>query len=227
MIEIAEEDLDMLKITYSKTEEHGDYDIWYDLRFDSDGCLVYLNIFDTESNKTIRILFKENTVDLSYPKDKDGKVEYTDVYENGDLTSQFLYDITKSIWVYYDSDLNVEKVTLRDKGEYVSLIPGKGWMVDGTDGETVSAPEGYEDKDIAYFAAAYPHSIDFCIHSYETSDNGSFKKCVKCGETVELKKEADFNTVVIAIVSVGVVLAAAVAAGIIVAVKKKKNLKAE
>lgn len=227
MMEVAEEDLEQLKIAFSKSKERGDHVTWYDFCYDSDGCLVSLNLYDSESEKSISMVCKENTVKLSYPKEKDGNIEYTDVYENGDLTSQIVCDLLEPIWVYYDSDLNVKKVELIIKGEYVSLIPGKGWTSDEMDGQTIPVPEGFEDKDAAYFAANYPHNIDFCIHSFETSDDGSVKKCVKCGETVELKKETDSDIVVIVLVSVGVVLAVAAAAGVIVAVKKKKSQKAD
>ena len=180
-----------------------------------------LKIFEKESDKSISVSFEENTVELSYPKEKNGTVEYTDIYKNGDLASQFVYDFGASVWVYYDADLNVEKVTVYDRGEYVSLIPGKGWVVDGTDGANVPAPAGYENKDIGYFADAYPHNIDFCIHSFESADNGIIKKCAKCGEIVELRKDA----IVVVLVAAGAVLAAT--AGIVIAVKKKKGRKAE
>lgn len=221
MAEVDEEDLKALVICFSKVEEHGDNDIWYDLYFDADGSPASLTIFEKESDKSISVSFEENTVELSYPKEKNGTVEYTDIYKNGDLASQFVYDFGASVWVYYDADLNVEKVTVYDRGEYVSLIPGKGWVVDGTDGANVPAPAGYENKDIGYFADAYPHNIDFCIHSIESADNGIIKKCAKCGEIVELRKDA----IVIVLVAAGAVLAAT--AGIVIAVKKKKGRKAE
>lgn len=220
-MEVAEEDLEALILSFSKGEEHGDSEIWYDVSYDADGSLVSASIYDYESGKAIRVEFDENTVELSYPKDKDTEVEYTDVYENGDLTSQYLYDMSNGIWVYYDSDLKLEKVTVRDKGEYVSLIPGKGWTVDDNDDETVPAPEKYADKDAAYFAAAYPHNIDFCIHSFEVSEDGSVKTCVKCGEIVELDSGSDLAIIVIALVCVAVV------AGVIIVVSKKKKQKAE
>ena len=175
---------------------------------------------------------EENTVELSYPKENADYVEYTDVYRNGEIISQEVYDIEKFLRVYYDSDLNIEKVRIWRMGRYFNFIPGQEWTND--DGETIAAPEGYEDKDAAYFAETYAHCITFCIHSFELSEDGTYKTCVKCQETVQIEKETesngsdvtanstDTNDDVIIIVIIGAVLLAAVAAIVIVVVKKKK-----
>jgi hypothetical protein len=143
LIKVAEEDLAALRLTFSKEEELGKYSIWYNLTYDANGSLLSFSIFDRESDKSFLISLEENSVELSYYKEKEGTIEYTDVYKNGDLVSQLLYDNQRMIWVYYDSDLNVTKVRLWNKGRNVSLIPGKGWTVNETNGETVPAPEGY------------------------------------------------------------------------------------
>lgn len=223
LTEVAEEDLEKLDIRFSKIIDRDENYIQYNLRYNSDGQLVSIELFDSEVENNILIMCEKNTVELSYLKEKDGTIEYTDVYENGSLRSQYIYDIEKDIRVYYNSDLNVEKVTLYATGAHLTFIPGEGWTLNG---DTVPTPEGYADKDETYFASAYPHSIDFCIHSFEMSEDGNVKTCVKCGETVNLKAETDYDIVVIVIASVGAVLAVAVVAVIVVVAKKKKKLNA-
>lgn len=223
IFEVSEEDLDELELEFSKSEEHSDLEIWFNLDFDADGNLVSFNLHEDESYKSLNISLEENTVELSYPKENADYVEYTDVYRNGEIISQEVYDIEKFLRVYYDSDLNIEKVRIWRMGRYFNFIPGKGWTND--DGETIAAPEGYEDKDAAYFAETYAHCITFCIHSFELSEDGTHKTCVKCQETIQLEKETesnDSNMDVIIIVIVGVVLLAAAVAIVAVVVKKKK-----
>ena len=224
LMEVAEEDLAALDISFSKLEEKDDGEIWHTLRYSADGCPVSVNMYDAETDKSITVSLKDKTVKLSYLKDKDSDIEYTDVYENGVIAAQNVYDLMKSIRVYYDSDLKVSKVKLWEMGKSYTFTPGKGWTVRGADGATAEAPEGYADKDAAYFAQAYPHNIDFCIHSFETSEDGSFQKCAKCGQTVALKQDddPDPDSPVVLFVVGGVILAAA-AAGIIIVVNKKKK----
>lgn len=233
IFEVLEEDLDELELEFSKTEEQGDLKIWFNLEFDADGNLLSFNLYEDESNKSLNISLEENTVELSYPKENTKHVEYTDVYRNGEIISQEVYDMEKYLHVYYDSDLNIEKVEIWKMGRYYTFIPGKGWTND--ESETISAPEGYEDKDAAFFAETYPHCITFCIHSFELSEDGNYKTCVKCQETVQIEEKTESNDsnitanstdtnddVVIIIVVVSVVLLAAFAAIVIVVVKKKK-----
>ena len=110
-------------------------------------------------------------------------------------------------------------------GKTSYFFPGKGWSSDIDGKNAVSAPKGYEDKDAAYFAKTYPHTVNFCIHSYETAQDGTTKTCTKCGETVTIKREEDPNAMPILLIAAGAVLAAAVIAAVVIIVIKRSKRK--
>ncbi len=218
---VAEEELDGLRIIYDKVIENGDESIWYELEYTPAGKFVSIDIFDSESGRSIFVDLSKDRVKLTYPKDGADNTDYTDTYVDGNLVSQLVNDRKERIKVYYNSDLEIEKVVIFMNGEYLTLTPDKGWVVDDDEDITVPTPEGYEDKDIAYYASRYPHNIDFCIHDWKDVEDG--KECVKCGEIAAKESEPKIGkTVVIAIVSVcAVAVVAAVIA--VILVKKKKS----
>ena len=224
LLSVAQEDLEKLEVFFSKTKKNGERDHNYSFQYDPDGTLTSFSLHEYESQKTVTVRFGKNAVDLSYPKDPEGKTTYVDSYRDGTLYSQVVNDRVADVEVYYNSDLQVEKVSVYVDGKTSYFFPGKGWSSDADGKNAVSAPKGYEDKDAAYFAKTYPHTVNFCIHSYETAPDGKTKTCTKCGETVTIKQNADLTTVII-LAAAGAVLAAAVAVVVILLVKRAKRKK--
>lgn len=213
LIEVSEEDLGKLELLFSADDDHLDYDFIYS----HDGHLTSFEFEEEEIDKAIFFLFEEDIVEISYPKDKESSIKYIDTYKNGILTSQTVYDMDTKSRVYYNSELAVEKVRISIENKNFYLIPDKGWFLDKNGDEAVPTPEGYEDKDATYFAATYPHNIDFCIHSFEA------QKCTKCGETIAADPDDNSNSTVMILIAGGVVLVVAAAVVVIVVVRKKKT----
>ena len=225
LLPVAQEDLEKLEIFFSKTKKNGERDHNYSFQYDPDGTLTSFSLHEYESKKTVTVRFGKNAVDLSYPKDPEGKTTYVDSYRDGTLYSQVVNDRVADVEVYYNSDLQVEKVSVYVDGKTSYFFPGKGWSSDIDGKNAVSAPKGYEDKDAAYFAKTYPHTVNFCIHSYETAQDGTTKTCTKCGETVTIKREEDPNAMPILLIAAGAVLAAAVIAAVVIIVIKRSKRK--
>ncbi len=217
LIEISEDDLKDLKITFFSTQDVGEKHYDHTFTYKHDGTLLTADLYENKSGKALTLIPEKNIIRLSYPKD--GKVKYTDIYENGTLTGQTHFDSEKFIEVYYDSDLSVEKVTVWVEPETLYFIPEKGWFADEECTKPIDAPTGYEDKDAKYFADAYPHSIDFCIHNWEELKGA--KECTKCGERV-----ITLPVGLIIGITAGVILLAAAVISIIL-IKKKKSAKTE
>ena len=103
-------------------------------------------------------------------------------------------------------------------------LPDKGWSESDTEYKPIDPPEGYADKDISYFTALCPTTVDFCVHTWDSENTAA--KCTKCGEQkhavpiVEAEKdEPQFTFVFIIIGVIAVLLCVAVVT--IVIVKKK------
>lgn len=216
-VKVHEDDLEDVDINYTYLADNSGAVVWYDLDYNHDGTLNYVNIYDENTERSVYINVVKNTVVFMYPTKGAEDIEYTDTYKNGVLVSQTVDDSEKGVKVYYDSDLNIEKVIVFVDGEYVRLTPETGWTVDEDEGSSIPAPEGYEDKGIGYFKETYPTNIDFCIHNWKEIKNG--KECVKCGEKVV----PESNTVLIVTASVAAVAIAVAAIIVIVVIKKKKR----
>ncbi len=220
LIEIAEDYLKDLKITFFSVQDAGEKHYDYTFIYKHDGTLVTADLYENKTSKAVTVMPEKNIIRLSYLKDKDGKVKYTDIYENGALKGQMLFDTEKFIEVYYNSDLNVEKVSIWVEKENLYFIPEKGWFSDEDCTKPIDAPTGYEDKDAKYFADTYPHSIDFCIHNWQQLKGA--KECTKCAERIVTTPIG-----LIVGIAAGVILLAAAVAVSIFLMKKKKSAKAE
>ena len=222
LIEIDEEDLKELKITFFGVFDVGQKHYDYTFIYKHDGTLITADLYEKKSGKSVTVKPENNIIRLTYPKDKESKINYIDIYENGTLTGQTIFDREKYIEVRYNSDLGVEKVVVTVDWENLYFIPGKGWFSDEECTKPIDAPTGYEDKDAKYFAENYPHNIDFCIHNWKEAEGA--KECTKCGERIAATTSPIGLIVGIA---AGVILLAAAVAVSIILIKKKKSAKTE
>ncbi len=218
LAKIPEEKLSSLSISFNGSMKNGDNSIDYTFSYKADGTLIFYSLDDFESRKSISLVAKKNILELSYPKDENSTLKYIDIYENGNLTGQAVHDTENRLKVYYDSSLNVSKVIVHIYGTSPCLIPGKGWFADDKCTKSISAPEGYENKSAEYFANAYPHNINFCIHNWENSGNKNV--CTKCGEIVVLKS---YDALFIGL-AIGIIVLVAAATAIVI-IKRKKGAK--
>lgn len=219
LVEISESELKDLKITFYNSED-AEEKHYYTFVYKHDGTLVTADLYEDETGKSVTVKPDTNIIELSYPTDKESKVRYIDIYENGTLTGQTLYDTENSIKVYYDSDLNLEKVSVVVEWETLYFVPEKGWFSDKECTKAIDTPKGYEDKNALYFTDKYPHSIDFCIHNWEKVIGA--KECTKCAERV-----VTLPVGLIVGIAAGIILLAAAVTISAILIKKKKSAKTE
>jgi hypothetical protein len=188
------------------------------LKYDGNGALTFVDIFNKERNCSITLYPKKDKVEVSYLQEEADYIEYTDIYESGSFSGRLVQQHNDRTTVEYDLDLNVVSVeTYIDDFGWVYYVPEKGWFEDSEFTVSIDTPSGYENKDAAYFASRCPHGIDFCIiHDWKDIKNG--KECVKCGEKI---MNDSFPVGLVIGIAAGVVVIA-VAVTVIVVKKKKK-----
>lgn len=218
MIEAAEEGSDELSLIFhSKDESETDLNL-YGLKYDGNGALTFVDIFNKERNCSITLYPKKDKVEVCYIYEEADYIEYTDIYESGSFSGRLVQQHNDRTTVEYDSDLNVVSVeTYIDDFGWVYYVPEKGWFEDSEFTVSIDTPSGYKNKDAAYFESRCPHGIDFCIiHDWKDIKNG--KECVKCGE--KIMNDSFPVGLIIGIAAGVVVIAAAVT---VIVVKKKKK----
>lgn len=125
--------------------------------------------------------YYEKSVDVSYSLR--AGLDVSDEYAQGVLNEQTvaLHTENESIWAIYGADgtLLYVDVAINDTGEYVVLLPDKGWCEDSNGEIPVKAPQGFENVTLEELAKRLPTDIT-CDHQWSAPLCDVPSICEKC-----------------------------------------------